>query len=123
MIKTRSRKNKPDKESFYAVCRDCGSIKDESFDHRRCECGGVFHVDSAYQRSDFYDFYHDNRSCYHTISFVDRILSPAQTVRQALSHFLSKPEADFKIQPDDLDGFLSKIVREKKQHLLVLNNS
>ena len=47
MIKTRSRKNKPDKESFYAVCRDCGSIKDESFDHRRCECGGVFHVDSA----------------------------------------------------------------------------
>ena len=36
--------------------------------------------------------------------------------------FYLKSEADFKIQPDDLDGFLSKIVREKKQHLLVLNN-
>ncbi|WP_274427929.1 glutamate synthase-related protein [Desulfosarcina sp. BuS5] len=42
-----SRKNKPDKNSFYAVCRDCGSIKDESFDHSPCECGGVSHVDSA----------------------------------------------------------------------------
>jgi len=32
---------------FHAVCRDCGNLKDESFDNARCECGGVYHVDSA----------------------------------------------------------------------------
>ena len=32
---------------FFAVCRDCGNLKDASFDHKRCECGGVYHVDSA----------------------------------------------------------------------------
>lgn len=36
--------------------------------------------------------------------------------------FYLKPEADFKIQPDDLDRFLSKTVRDKKQHLLIINN-
>lgn len=35
------------KETFYAVCRDCGELADESKDHTRCVCGGVFHVDAA----------------------------------------------------------------------------
>ncbi len=39
--------NKPDRGRFYAVCRDCGTVKDESFDNRQCKCGGVLHVDSA----------------------------------------------------------------------------
>ena len=48
MRQTRSHKNKPDEWIFHAVCRDCGSVRDESFDHKRCECGGVFHIDSAW---------------------------------------------------------------------------
>ncbi len=38
---------RPSQFKFYAVCRDCGNLKDESYDHKRCECGGVYHVDSA----------------------------------------------------------------------------
>ncbi len=37
----------PPRPSFHAVCRDCGTLKDESFDCSPCLCGGVFHVDSA----------------------------------------------------------------------------
>ena len=37
----------PLKSNFHAVCNDCGNIADESFDHKTCECGGIYHVDSA----------------------------------------------------------------------------
>ncbi len=36
-----------DKDQFFAVCHDCASIKDESFDGKPCQCGGIFHVESA----------------------------------------------------------------------------
>lgn len=32
---------------FHAVCNDCGNIADESLDHKTCECGGIYHVNSA----------------------------------------------------------------------------
>ncbi len=32
---------------FHAVCHDCGTLKDELYDNSRCECGGIFHVDSS----------------------------------------------------------------------------
>ena len=47
MIKVPSAKDKVVFETFNAVCRDCGNIRDESYDHKSCECGGVYHVDSA----------------------------------------------------------------------------
>jgi hypothetical protein len=34
-------------DPFFAVCHDCGTVKDESFDNTACSCGGIFHVESA----------------------------------------------------------------------------
>ncbi len=34
-------------ETFYALCRDCGSLQPEEKDQTPCPCGGIYHVDSA----------------------------------------------------------------------------
>ena len=34
-------------KKIFAVCKDCGTLKDESHDGSACDCGGVFHVESA----------------------------------------------------------------------------
>ncbi len=35
------------KSLFFAVCHDCATLKDESYDDKACHCGGIFHVESA----------------------------------------------------------------------------
>ena len=37
----------PSEFLFYAVCNDCGNIDSEYFDNKSCECGGIYHVNSA----------------------------------------------------------------------------
>ena len=47
MTSQKPKGRKPDTEIFHAVCNECGTVKDASFDNHPCSCGGVYHVDSA----------------------------------------------------------------------------
>ena len=37
----------PNTAVLHAVCNDCGTVRDDSYDHKTCTCGGTYHVDSA----------------------------------------------------------------------------
>ena len=47
MTDTKDRMHEPDETNFYAVCKECSTVMDASFDNKQCKCGGIFHIDSA----------------------------------------------------------------------------